>query len=47
MAKMNEIRRTYRAGLIRDDEFLAAKKVYDEADKAFELAYTKEQKRGD
>ena len=45
--KFKKVRDSYRAGKATDAEYLAAKAVYDEADKAFELAYAKEQKRGD
>ena len=41
--KFKTIRDSYRAGKATDAEFLAAKEVYDEADKVYESAYAKEQ----
>ena len=41
--KFKAVRDSYRARKIGDAEFLAAKEVYDEADRAYELAYAKEQ----
>jgi hypothetical protein len=45
-AKFEAVRTAYRSGSIGDAKFLAAKAVYDEADKVFELAYTKAQRKG-
>jgi len=44
--KFEAVRTAYRNGSIGDAEFLAAKAVYDEADKAYELAFAKAQKKG-
>ena len=41
--KFKTVRDLYRAGKATDKEFLAAKEVYDEADKVYESAYAKEQ----
>jgi hypothetical protein len=38
-----KVRDSYRAWKIGDAEFLAAKEVYDEAYRVYELAYAKEQ----
>jgi outer membrane protein TolC len=38
------IRDSFRAGKATDSEYLAARKVYEEADRVYELAYAKEQK---
>ncbi len=44
--KFEAVRTAYRNGSIGDTEFLKAKAVYDEADKAYELEIAKEQKKG-
>lgn len=41
--KFKTIRDSFRAGKTTDQEYLAARKVYDEADRVYELAYAKEQ----
>lgn len=44
--KYKAVQMAYRNGSIGDAEFLAAKAVYDEADKAYELEYAKAQRKG-
>jgi outer membrane protein TolC len=44
--KFKTIRDSFRAGKATDAEYLAARKVYEEADAAYELAYAKEQGKG-
>lgn len=44
--KFKTIRDAFRAGKSTDAEYLAARKVYEEADRVYELAYAKEQKKG-
>lgn len=43
-AKYNAVSHAYRSGTVTDDEFLAAKAEYKEAEKTFDLAYAKEAK---
>jgi outer membrane protein TolC len=45
--KFKAVRDSYRAGKASDAEFLAARTIYDEADRVYEVAYAKEQKTGD
>jgi outer membrane protein TolC len=45
--KFKSVRDSYRAGKASDAEFLAARAIYDEADRVYEVAYAKEQKTGD
>jgi hypothetical protein len=41
--KFKTIRDSFRDRNVSADEFVAARKVYDEADKVYEAAYAKEQ----
>ena len=46
-AKFEAVRKAFRAGTIADDIFLEAKADFRLAEKVFDLAFTKEQGRGD
>jgi hypothetical protein len=43
-AKFNAVTKAYRARTIGDDEFLAAKAKYNEAEKVFDVAFAKEER---
>ena len=44
--KFDAARIAYRNGSIGDEEFLAANAVYNEADRLYEIAFAKEQRKG-
>lgn len=45
--EFESLRLAYRAGTITDDQFLAARKIYEEAEKRFDVAFAKEQENGE
>ena len=44
--KFKTISDSFRAGKATDAEYLAARKVYEEADRLYEIAFAKEQGKG-